>query len=546
MKRWPGRGKRKMMAPNGVTFGVPPPQGSGWAQEGHRLRRRVQIDRYPKSHATTRCSLNAGKIDMPKDIPDSPSQIQNIATDFCIIGAGSGGLTLAVAAAAFGQRVVLIEKHKMGGDSLNYGSVPSKALLAAAKRANAMRMASPFGIRGVEPLIDLAAVRQHIRDVIARGAPNTSVERFAGLGVRVITAPARFVDRSTVAAGDFRVSARRFVIATGSSPVVPPIPGLVDVPYFTNETIFDNASPLPHLIVIGAGATGLEIAQAYRRLGSRVTVLDTAQALGHEDPELAIVLLTRLHNEGIDIREGIRITRASGEKGHIAIEIEGRDGRETIEGSDVMLASGRKANIADLGLNAAGVAATADGIKVNAGLRTRNRRIYAIGDAAGGSRYSHVASEHAMIVLRKSLFRQRARAPREAPRVVFTEPELAHVGLDEAEARAKHGRINVLRWPYHENDRAQIERETDGHIKVITSKRGQILGAGIVGAEAGEIIQMWALAIAQGLNIRAMTEWISPYPTLSEINKRVAFRYFATAPSNPYVRKVIALLAKLG
>jgi pyruvate/2-oxoglutarate dehydrogenase complex dihydrolipoamide dehydrogenase (E3) component len=484
---------------------------------------------------------------MPKDIPDSPSQVQNIGTDFCIIGAGSGGLTLAVAAAAFGQRVVLIEKHKMGGDGLNYGSVPSKALLAAARRANAMRTASPFGIRGVEPTIDHAAIRQHIRDVIARGAPNTSVERFAGLGVRVIAATARFVDKSTVAAGDFRISARRFVIATGSSPVVPPIPGLGDVPYFTNETIFDNASPLPHLIVIGAGATGLEMAQAYRRLGSRVTVLDGAHALGHEDPELAVVLLSRLHHEGIDIREGIRITHVRGEKGHIAIEIEGRDGRETVEGSDLLLASGRKANVADLGLAAAGVAVTGDGIKVNAGLRTRIRRIYAIGDAAGGPRYSHVANDHAMIVLKRSLFRFRTKAGGGAvPRVVFTEPELAHVGLDETEARAKHGRINVLRWPYHENDRAHIERETEGHIKVITSKKGRILGAGIVGAEAGEIIQMWSLAISQGLKIQAMTEWISPYPTLSEINKRAALRYFATAPSNPYVRKVIALLAKLG
>jgi pyruvate/2-oxoglutarate dehydrogenase complex dihydrolipoamide dehydrogenase (E3) component len=484
---------------------------------------------------------------MPKDTPDAASQSQSIETDFCIIGAGSGGLALAIAAAAFGQRVVLIDKHKMGGDGLIYGSVPSKALLAAARRANAMRTASPFGVRGVEPLIDHGAVREHVKGAIARAAPNASAERLAGLGIRVIAAAARFVDTSTVTAGDFRITARRFVIATGSSPLIPPIPGLAEVPYFTNESIFDNADPLPHLIVIGAGTTGLELAQAYRRLGSRVTMLDVAQALGDEDAELAVVLLTKLYNEGISIREGVRIAHVSGERGRIVVEIETPDGRESIEGSDLLVAAGRKPNVADLGLEAAGVKVVSGGILVNSGLRTRNRRVYAIGDAAGGTQTSHAAGDHAEVVLRRALFRLRSKpAGRLGPRVVFTKPELAHVGLSETEARSKYGRINVLRWPYHENDRAQAERETDGHIKVVTSKRGNILGAAIVGAQAGEIIQMWSLAISQGLKIRAMTEWISPYPTLSEINKRAAFRYFATMPSNPYVRKIIALLAKLG
>jgi len=484
---------------------------------------------------------------MPKDNPESGAEAQTIETDFCIIGAGSGGLALAAAAAAFGQRVVLIEKHKMGGDTLNYGSVPSKALLASAKRANAMRTASPFGIRGVEPLIDFAGVREHIKRTIANAAPNASPERFAGLGVRVIAAAGKFVDKSTVVAGDFRITARRFVIATGSAPVIPAISGLQDVPYFTNETIFENAKPLPHLIVIGAGATGLELAQAYRRLGSQVTVLDAAQALGDEDPELAAVLLTKLSGEGIAIREGVRITRVSGEPGRVVVEFETARGAERVEGSDLLVIAGRTANVAALGLEAAGIRTSDDGIKVNAGLRTRNHRVYAIGDVIGGPLSSHTAAEHAEVVLWRTLFRSHAKAAgRAAPRVVFTEPEFAHVGLSESEARAKHGKIHVLRWPYHENHRAQAEGTTDGHIKVVTSKRGEILGAGIVGADAGELIQMWSLAISQGLKIKAMTQWISPYPTLSEINKRAAFRYFATSPSNPYVRKVIALLAKLG
>ncbi|MFA5957688.1 NAD(P)/FAD-dependent oxidoreductase [Hyphomicrobium sp.] len=484
---------------------------------------------------------------MPKDTVDMASETQTVETDFCIIGAGAGGIALATTAAAFGQRVVLIEKHKMGGDGLNYGSIPANALLAAARRAQDMRTASTFGIRGVEPLLDHATINQYVTDVIARIAPNVTVERFGGMGIRVISAAARFINPTTVAAGDYRISARRFVIATGSSPIIPAIPGLADIPYFTNETIFDTSSLIPHLIVVGAGTTGIELAQAHRRLGSRVTVVDSAHALGDEDSELAVVLLTQLAAEGIAFREGTPIKRISGTVGKIIVEIEAGGETELIEGTALLLAAGRKANISDLGLNAAGVKIVGNAIKVNSGLKTTNKRVFAIGDAIGGPRYAHIAGEHADVVLRRSLFRMSAKPKgRAAPRVMFTEPALASVGLSEAEARTEHGRINVLRWPYHENDRAQIEHKTEGHVKVITTKRGQILGAAIVGADAGEIIQIWSLAISQRLNIKAMTEWISPYPTYSEINKRAAIRYFATMPSNPFLRKVIALLAKLG
>lgn len=484
---------------------------------------------------------------MPKDKAVDTPQAQTIETDFCVIGAGAGGLALAMAATAFGQRVVLIEKNKMGGDSLNYGGIPAKALLAAAKRAHAMRTASSFGIRGVEPLIDPVAVHHYITDTVAEVSQNASVERLSGLNIRVITAAAKFIGRSTVAAGDYRVTARRFVIATGSSPVIPAIPGLADVPFFTTQTIFENRTLIPHLIVIGAGSAGLELAQAYRRLGSRVTVLDVGQALSGEDPELAVVLLTRLAREGIAIREGVQIKGISGGPGKIAVELQTGDDSEILEGTALLVAAGRKANIADLGLDAASIRVAQNAIKVNGGLRTTNWRVYAIGGATGAPSCAHIASEHAGVVLRRSLFRWPFRTKGEhAPRVVFTDPELATIGLSETEARTSYGRIFVLRWPYHENDRAQIEHEPDGHIKVITSKHGKILGAGIVGAGAGELIQMWSLAISQGLNIKAMTEWVSPYPTLSEINKKAAFRYFATAPSSPSLRKVIAFLAKLG
>ncbi len=470
-----------------------------------------------------------------------------IQCDLCIIGAGSGGLSVAAAAAAFGQSVVLIEKHKMGGDCLNYGCVPSKALLAAGKRAQAMRTAAPFGIAPVEPVIDAKAVHDHVQSVIAAIAPNDSVERFTGLGVRVITAAGRFIDRDTVIAGEHRITARRFVVATGSSPVVPPIPGLDTIPYFTNETIFDNQRPIPHLVVIGGGPIGLEMAQAHRRLGSRVTVLEGLKALGKDDPELASVVLDALRREGIEIREGAKVERVEGGLDLARLTVSTAAGSEIVEGSHVLVAAGRKPNLSDLGLDAAGITFDKRGIGVDRGLVTSNPKVFAIGDVTGGLQFTHVANYHAGIVIRRALFRLPAKADNaQVPWVTYTEPELAHVGLGEAEARAKAGTISVLRWPLHENDRAQAERATEGHVKVVTDKRGRILGCSIVGDHAGELIGMWSLAISQKMNIKAMTQWIAPYPTLGEVNKRAAYRYFATAAGNPLVRKAIAFLKKLG
>lgn len=481
-------------------------------------------------------------------VPPPASRSDVITVDLCVIGAGSGGLSVAAAAAGLGRSVVLIEKHKMGGDCLNYGCVPSKALLAAARRAHVIRTSSSFGIEPVSPNVDWEGVRGHIRKVIADIAPNDSVERFTGLGVRVIQSRARFVDKRTLEAGEHRIRARRFVIATGSSPVVPPIPGLDSVPCFTNETIFDNAAPIPHLIVIGGGPIGFELAQAYRRLGSRVTVLEAATALGKEDPELAPHVLKALREEDVDIREGLTVERVDGHDGEIRVTAKSGGASEVIEGTHLLVATGRRPNIADLNLEAAKVKYDkATGIKVNRGLVTSNRRIFAIGDCSGGPQFTHVANYHAGIVIRRALFRLPSKVDETVlPRVTFTDPELAYVGYSEDEARNLKGNVRVLRWPYAENDRAQTERATRGFIKVVTDKRGRILGAGIVGDQAGELIQMWALAISQRLKIRAMTEWVSPYPTFSEINKRAAFRYYATAASSPFVRKVVSLLAKLG
>lgn len=471
-----------------------------------------------------------------------------INADICIIGAGSGGLSVAASTVLLGMKVVLIEKHLMGGDCLNTGCVPSKALIAAARRAHDMRTAGKFGIRAVEPEIDAAALNDHIKSVIAGIARNDSIERFTGMGVEVIQAPARFRDKHSLEAGDTLIKAWRFVIATGSSPAVPPIPGLDKVPYLTNETLFDLRQPVGHLVVIGGGSVGMEMAQAYLRLGAKVTVLEGIKALGRDDPELSDVVLKHVRAEGMVVREGARVERVSGWPGAVQVTIATSEGSEVVEGTHLLVAAGRKPNVQDLNLEAAGIKYDNRGIMVTDGLVTSNRRVFAIGDViGGGQQFTHVANYHAGIVFKRALFRLPAKVQSELiPWVTFTDPELAQVGLTEDQARQKHGTIQVFRWPYHENDRAQAERATEGFVKVVTDRKGRILGAGIAGREAGELIQIWSLAISQGLRITAMTQWIAPYPTLGEISKRAAMGTYALSASKPLVRKAVGLLRKLG
>jgi pyruvate/2-oxoglutarate dehydrogenase complex dihydrolipoamide dehydrogenase (E3) component len=468
--------------------------------------------------------------------------------DLCVIGAGSGGLSVAAAAAAFGVSVVLIEKHKMGGDCLNTGCVPSKALLAAAKRAAAMRSAAQFGVTASTIDVDFRKVHDHVQRVIAAIAPNDSAARFAGLGVRVIKGHAKFKDRRTVAAGDVEIRARRFVIATGSTPALPPIPGIDEGPYLTNETVFDLTERPDRLIVVGAGPIGLEMAQAFRRLGSEVTVLEAAQPLAKDDPECAAIVLDQLEREGVVIRSGVKIVRVEHASGSVGVTFEGPGGEETIEGRYLLVAAGRKPTTDGLDLDVARIKYDRSGIAVNKKLKTSNRRVYAIGDAAAGQlQFTHAANYHAGLVIRNALFRLPVKVNNDViPWVTYTEPELAQTGLTEAQARARGIKMQILRWPYHDNDRAQAERETHGHIKVITTRKGQILGASIVGAQAGELIAMWTLAIAQGLNIRSLTGVVLPYPTLSEIGKRAAIDYFTPSLTNPWVRRIIAWLRIFG
>lgn len=477
------------------------------------------------------------------------SASQEILTpDICVIGAGSGGLSVAAAAAAFGVDVVLIEKGRMGGDCLNYGCVPSKALIAAAKHAQAVRDAAAFGITAGAPKVDFAKVHDHVHGIIAGIAPHDSVERFEGLGVKVIQAAAKFTDERTVVANGLTVRARRFVIATGSSPAVPPIPGLNGVPYLTNETIFDETACPEHLIIVGGGPIGMELAQAYRRLGAQVTVLEAMRVLAKDDPDLSRFVVERVRADGVDLREGTKVIGVEKRDGGVAVRIKGEGGEEEIVGSHLLIAAGRKPNTAGLGLDEAGISHDRRGISVDQGLRTSNRHVYAIGDVAGGLQFTHVAGYHAGLVVRSILFRMRVRENRSIiPWVTYTDPELASVGLSEAEARARHGDpIRVLSWSFGENDRARAERRTDGLIKVITDKKGRILGAGIAGYNAGEIINMWALALSQKMKIKAFTGFVSPYPTMAEVGKRAAITFYTPSLSNLWLRRVVRFLRIFG
>ncbi|MCQ0091105.1 NAD(P)/FAD-dependent oxidoreductase [Roseovarius sp. M141] len=451
--------------------------------------------------------------------------MKNIETDILVIGAGSGGLSVAAGAAQMGARVVLLEGHKMGGDCLNYGCVPSKALIAAGKSAHAQAHASRFGVADVVPDVDYGAVMQHVQDVIATIAPNDSVERFKGLGVKVIQEYGAFISGSEVQAGEVVITARRIVIATGSSPLVPPIPGLDTVPYLTNETLFDLRERPEHLLIVGGGPIGMEMAQAHRRLGCAVTVIEGAKALLNDDPETAAIVLDALRGEGVEIAEDALASEIRGTAG--AIEVETRDGR-VFKGSHLLMAVGRKSNVDRLNLTAAGIETTKRGIKVDERLKTTNSRVYAIGDVAGGLQFTHVAGYHAGIIIRSAVLGLPAKAKTShIPWATYTAPELAQVGLTEAEAREKHGaRLEVVRHEYTENDRAIAERKTAGLIKVMVV-RGRPVGASIVGAQAGELINLWALALANDMKMSQIAAMVAPYPTLGEVNKRAAGAYFS-------------------
>lgn len=468
--------------------------------------------------------------------------------DLCIIGAGSGGLSVAAGATQLGLSTALIERAEMGGDCLNTGCVPSKALLQAAKVAQTFRKANQFGIQAQEPEIDFSAVKDHVFDVIAAIEPNDSQERFEGMGITVIREAAKFIDAHTLQAGEHIIKARYFVIATGSRASIPPIEGLEPDKAFTNETLFALREKPEHLVIIGGGPIGIEMAQAHRRLGCKISVLDMGTILPKDDPDLVKILREQLLEEGINLHEKISIKKIKHAQNTVIITAEKDEKTIEINGSHLLIAAGRKPNIDGLSLEEAGIEYDRRGIKTDARLRTSQKHIFAAGDVAGGPQFTHIAGYHAGIIIRNICFKIPAKIDYTAlPWVTYTDPELANVGLTYAMAVEKYGADNIKTalWHFNENDRAQAERRTEGMIKITALKNGKLLGVGLIGPGAGELIGLWALALTKSMKIGDITGMIAPYPTLGEISKRAAGSWFTPSLFSARTRLIVSLLQKL-
>lgn len=463
--------------------------------------------------------------------------------DIAIIGGGSGGLSVAAVASQLGLKVVLLEANKMGGDCLNYGCVPSKSLLSVAKRIYQAQRLQAVGYSVSQADFDFKKVIAHVNAVIAEIAVHDSVARFEALGVHVIQAVASFVDRQTVRAGSYRIKARRVVIATGSAPVIPPIPGLETTTFLTNETIFSLDTLPTHLIVIGGGPIGAELAQAFAMLGSKVSIVEGLHILNQEDKDAVAVVRQSMIDMEISLYEHSMVKKVVSDDYGVCVHVE-REGKDVqISGSHLLIATGRKPNIQGLHCEKAGIQQRDSGIIVNARLQTSNKRVYAIGDVIGQFPFTHIANAHAGIVLRNIAFKIPAKVYTHAlPRVTYTQPELAHVGLSKQQCKDKSVQYRCIKLPYTANDRALAESQREGFIEVYLSAKGKPLGVTIVGHEAGELITAWESIIREGRSLRSLTNAIVAYPTFSEINKRVASQYFAPKLFSVKLRKLVRFI----
>lgn len=471
---------------------------------------------------------------------------ETIQADICVIGAGAGGLSVAAGASQMGASVVLFEKGAMGGDCLNVGCVPSKALLAAGHAAHSAPHAARYGIDADVKAVDWARVRDHVQGVIAEIAPMDSVERYTGFGVRVVQAEARFAGPRTVEGGGLRVEAKFVVIATGSTPAVPPIPGLDGVPFLTNETVFELEERPRRLLILGGGPIGCELAQAHARLGCEVVLVEAKSLLGNEDAEAAEVVRLSLRRDGVEIHEGVAAVHAgpSGEAG-VELLLSGEAGETVLKGSHLLVAVGRRVGFEGLDLGRAGIETDERGrLKLDRRLRTTNRRVFAVGDAAGGAQFTHLAGFHAGIVIRNALFRLPAKSDPVLPRVTYTAPELASVGADEAALRERGEAFEVLRWPFAENDRSIAERDVAGFTKLYVSPKGRILGAVVVGTGAGEIVSLYTLAIAKKLKVADIAGLVVPYPTRAEVAKRAAGSWYVPKLFSARTRRIVRILMR--
>ncbi len=466
-----------------------------------------------------------------------------------VIGAGAGGLVSSAAAAGLGAHVALIESHLLGGDCLNVGCVPSKALLRCAHVAHTARNGAAYGVRVDNVSVDFAAVMERMRRLRAQIAPNDSAQRYAGLGVDVFQGRARFTGRDTVEINGKTLRFAKAIIATGGTAAIPAIPGLKQVPYLTNATIF-NLTELPrHLAVIGAGPIGMELAQAFRRFGAAVTVFCRGQALPKEDPEAARIVIDAMQREGVKFQGCSTYTRIERGRGQtpIHIVVQTADGERTVKCDALLIATGRKPAVLDLGLGMAGVDFDPrDGVTVNDRLQTSNPNIFAVGDVASRYQFTHMADFMARLVIRNALFLGRDQYSKLlVPWATFTDPEVAHVGLYESDLRERGIEHATYSRHFHDVDRAILEGETEGFVKVHVKKgTDTILGATIVGPHAGDMISEITVAMQAGVGLGRLANMIHPYPTLAEAIRQCGDAYNRTRVT-PTIKKVFNRLMAL-
>lgn len=447
--------------------------------------------------------------------------------DLVVIGGGAAGLVTSGGAAQLGVRTLLIERHRLGGECLYTGCVPSKAVISTA---------------ATHPSGGWPLARQAVESAIKTIEPHDSPERFRGFGVEVVFGEARFVGPDAIEVGARRVTARRFVVATGSDAAIPPVPGLADLPLLTNETIFSLTETPSHLIVIGGGVIGCELSQSFARLGVPVTVVDIGPLLPNDDPEAVDIVRHQLVADGVVLHERASIASASEVAGALVLSL--GDGT-VLRGSHVLVATGRTARTQGFGLEHAGVAVTRAGITVDRYLRTSNSRIYAIGDCRAGPRLTHAADQDARTVIQNALFPFRKKADYSAlPAAVFTDPELAQVGLTEAKARASNSKTEVFRHDFDHNDRSVTENDMRGFVKIMTVGN-RVTGVTIVGAHAGELLALASFAVSGKLSLPDLANQTFAYPTLSEALRFAAEQRGQRALFTPTVRRITQFFQKL-